>query len=82
MSRIIDGNEDEYSPDAEVLVDAMDLKDRFLTDIVVTSDKGDIISNRNKLEPITRLNLVYLKNKFANEDPEIDEEIPMDKDPN
>jgi len=82
MSRIIDGNEDEYCPDAEVLVDAMDLKDRFLTDTVVTSDKGDMISNRDKLEPITRLNLVYLKNKFANEDPEIDEEIPMDQDSN
>jgi len=82
MSRIIDGNEDEYCPDAEVLVDAMDLKDRFLTDTVVTSDKGDMISNRDKLEPITRLNLVYLKNKFANEDPKIDEEIPMDQDSN
>jgi hypothetical protein len=82
MRRIIDGNEDEYCPDAEVLADAMDLKDRFLTDTVVTSDKGDMISNRDKLEPITRLNLVYLKNKFANEDPEIDDEISIDQDPN
>lgn len=82
ISRIICGNEDEYCPDAEVLVDAMDLKDRLFTDTVVTSDKGDMISNRDKLEPITRLNLVYLKNKFANEDPEIDEEIPLDKDSN
>jgi len=82
MSRIIGGNENEYCPDAEVLVDAMELKDRFLTDTVVTSDKGDMISNRDKLEPITRLNLVYLKNKFANEDPEIDEEIPRDQDSN
>ena len=82
MSRIIDGDEDEYSPDAEVLTDAMDLKDRFLIDTVVTGDKGDMISNRDKLEPITRLNLVYLKNKFANEDPEIDEEIPIDQNSN
>jgi len=82
MSRIIDGDEDEYCPDAEVLVDAMDLKDRFLIDTVVTSDKGDIISNRDELEPITRLNLIYLKNKFANEDPEIDEEIPIDHNSN
>ncbi|UHQ98197.1 hypothetical protein HYG81_19045 (plasmid) [Natrinema zhouii] len=80
MSRIIDGEEDEYSPDAEVLTDAMDLKDRFLIDTVVTGDKGDMIYNKNKIEPITRLNLVYLKNKFANEDPEIDEEIPIDQD--
>ena len=80
MSRIIDGGEDEYCPDAEVLVDAMDLKDRYLINTVVTSDKGDMISNRDKLEPITQLNLVYLKNKFANEDPEIDEEIPIDRD--
>jgi len=80
MSRIIDGDEDEYCPDAEVLVDAMDMKDRYLIDTVVTSDKGDMISNRDKLEPITRLNLVYLKNKFANEDSEIAEEIPINQD--
>lgn len=77
MSRIIDGNEEEYCPDAEVLVDAMDLKNRFLINTVVTSDKGDMISNKDKLETITRLNLVYLKNKFANEDPEIDEEVDL-----
>lgn len=82
MSRIIDGEEDEYSPDAEVLTDAMDLKDRFLIDTVVTGDKGDMIYNKDKIESITRLNLVYLKNKFANEDPKIDEEIPIDQDPN
>jgi len=41
-----------------------------------------MISNRDKLETITRLNIVYLKNKFANEDPEIDEEIPIDQDSN
>lgn len=80
ISRIIDGDEDEYCPDAEVLVDAMDLKDRFLINTVVTSDKGDMISNRDELEPITRLNLVYLKNKFAKEDSEIDEEVPIDQD--
>ncbi|WP_313694190.1 hypothetical protein [Halorarum halobium] len=79
MSRIIDGDEDEYSPDAEVLTDAMDLKDRYLIDTVVTGDKGDMISNKDKLEPITRLTLVYLKNKFAHQDPEIDEEIPIDQ---
>jgi len=82
MSRIIDGDEYEYSPDAEVLTEAMDLRDRFLIDTVVTGDKGDMISNRDKLETITRLNIVYLKNKFANEDPEIDEEIPIDQDSN
>lgn len=77
LSRIINGDEEEYCPDAEVLVDAMDIKDRFLASTVVTGDKEDMISNRDKIEPITRLNLVYLKNKFANEDPDLEPEADL-----
>lgn len=77
LSRIINGNEEDYCPDAEVLVDAMDVKDRFLASTVVTGDKGDMISNRDKIEPITRLSLVYLKNKFANEDPDLEPEADL-----
>lgn len=70
LSRIIDGDDEEFCGDAEVLCDAMDLKDRYIIHKVVTGDKSDMQSHMDKIEAITGLKIVYLKNEFANEDTE------------
>lgn len=65
LTYLIEGNREEYCADAHVLCDAMDLKNRHIINKIVSGDKGDMYSNREEIDAITSLSVVYLKDEFA-----------------
>ena len=65
LRRLIYGEDESYGPDAAVLTDAYDLKIKGIVKRVVTGDKGDIYLNSEKIDAITGLSVLYLKDEFA-----------------
>ncbi|WP_267642155.1 hypothetical protein [Haloarchaeobius amylolyticus] len=68
LRRLIYHDDESYGPDAAVLTDAFDLKQRGIVERVVTGDKGDIYLNLNEIDAITGLTILYLKDEFANQE--------------
>lgn len=66
LKRLIYGDDESYGPDASLLRDAYELKERRILNRVVTGDKGDIYLNREQIDAITGLSVLYLKDEFAN----------------
>lgn len=62
--QITNGHQDDH-PDADVVADAHELKDRSVASKLVTGDKGDIYTNREEINNITGLGVLYLKDEFA-----------------
>jgi hypothetical protein len=65
LTHLIEGERNKYCADAHVLCDAMDLKDRRILSKIVSGDKGDMYLNREEIDAITGLTVVYLKDEFA-----------------
>ncbi|WP_424016257.1 hypothetical protein ACOZ4N_00390 (plasmid) [Halorientalis pallida] len=65
LTHLIEGRQKEYCADAHVLCDAMDLKNRRIINKIVSGDKSDMYSNREEIDAITSLSVVYLKDEFA-----------------
>lgn len=52
-------------PDAEVVSDSHALQGLNIASKLVTGDKGDIYSNRDKIKSMTGVSILYLKDEFA-----------------
>lgn len=65
LANLIYGDDQSYVPDATLLWEAYQLKERGIVSTVVTGDKGDIYLKRGEIDAITGLSVLYLQDQFA-----------------